>query len=648
MKQSLLALLTIAAIPFLIAWLVPDEHVIRRESIRTLLTEISSKLRSRSVEFDDVCLVAQSTSDLLTLRTSYADLRIAYKSAEPLLEYIDPISVTTYINGAPLPKLDVKSQFVDVLEPQGLQVIDELLYGDDTLTSEDLQQLRVLSSSLRTSLQAVTGLMITAPWTDRMIIEAARSGVMRITTMGITGFDRPASDPRITDDLPALETVRRMAELFRPALASRGGKVALVDIVTELIDSASLTLRSSTFDDLDRAEFIRTTLDPLYGRLLSIQLALEIELSTEIGPSEIIVNPTARSMFATDVLYPSASSGITRASITPNLVELGRTLFFDPILSATGERACASCHDPAHGFTDGRRASMAMGRTGTLDRNTPTLINAVHSRRFFSDLRAMRVRDVIAHVVTNEKEFNSTLLEMVGRLRTSDEYISLFSQAFGGKGPASVDATNVGIAISAYLTTLVSFDSRFDKYLRGEAVSISASERRGFSLFTGRAACASCHFPPTYAGYVPPSFIDSESEIIGVPLRHDTVKAIADPDPGRAGGIDRENALIYRGSFKTPTVRNIALTAPYFHNGAYTNLEDVVDLYARGGGRGIGLDVPFQTLPFDNLNLSTQDRTDLIAFMNALTDTTGLTRRPSRLPKVSTPSLRDRVIGGEY
>ncbi len=490
--------------------------------------------------------------------------------------------------------------------------------------------------------------MITAPWTDRMIIEAARSGVMRITTMGITGFDRPASDPRIIDDLPALETVRRMAELFRQALASRGGKVALVDIVTELIDSASLTLRSSTFDDLDRAEFIRTTLDPLYGRLLSIQLALEIELSTEIGPSEIIVNPTARSMFATDVLYPSASSGITRASITPNLVELGRTLFFDPILSATGERACASCHDPAHGFTDGRRASMAMGRTGTLHRNTPTLINAVHSRRFFSDLLAMRVRDVIAHVVTNEKEFNSTLLEMVGRLRTSDEYISLFSQAFGGKGPASVDATNVGIAISAYLTTLVSFDSRFDKYLRGEAVSISASERRGFSLFTGRAACASCHFPPTYAGYVPPSFIDSESEIIGVPLRHDTVKAIADPDPGRAGGIDRENALIYRGSFKTPTVRNIALTAPYFHNGAYTNLEDVVDLYARGGGRGIGLDVPFQTLPFDNLNLSTQDRTDLIAFMNALTDTTGLTRRPSRLPKVSTPSLRDRVIGGEY
>lgn len=648
MRHLLPTLLAVATIPFIIAWLVPDEHIKRRESFRAMITEISSNVRARSVAFDEACMAARSADDVSGLRRSYEDVRQTYKSIEPLAEYLDPSAVTTYLNGAPLPKLDVKSQFVDVLEPQGLQVIDEVLYGDDTLSSDDLLHLRTLSASLRTSLQAVTGMIIAAPWTDRMIIEAARSGVMRITTMGITGFDRPASEPKITDDLPALETIKRMAELFRPALAARGGKVALVDIVTELIDSATTTLRSSTFDGLDRAELIRTTLDPLYGRLLSIQLALDIELSTEIGPSEVIVNPTARSMFATDVLFPSAASGITRTSVTPNLIELGRTLFFDPILSSTGERACASCHDPARGFTDGRTTSLAMGRGGSLDRNAPTLVNAVHARRFFTDMRAMRVRDVIAHVVTNEKEFNSTLLEMVGRLRSSDEYIALFSQAFKVDGPGAIDATNVGIAISAYLTTLVSFDSRFDRYLRGEAVSISASERRGFSLFTGRAACASCHFPPTFAGYVPPSFTESESEIIGVPVRHDTINAKADPDPGRAGGIDRENAAIYRGSFKTPTIRNIALTAPYFHNGAYTNLEDVVDLYARGGGRGIGLDVPHQTLPFDNLNLSATDRTDLITFMKALTDTTGLTRRPSRLPKVSSPSLRDRVIGGEY
>lgn len=647
MKHTLLVLLVIACIPFVLAWLVPDEHVRRRESFRAMVADISSNVRAQSAAFDETCINAGTTADLSRIRHSYEELRSAYKSMEPLVEYIDPSAVSTYINGAPLPKLDVKSQFVDVLEPQGLQVIDEVIYGDDSLSNEDLLQLRALSSSLRTSMQAISGVMISAPWTDRMIIEAARSAVLRITAMGITGFDRPASEPQITDDLPALVTIKRSLELFGPALTSRG-KGALLNNAMSLVDAAASLMNSSTFNNIDRAVLIRTSLDPLYGRCADIQLALEIELSTEIGPSEVIVNPTARSMFQTDVLYPSAASGITRVSISPNLVELGRTLFFDPILSSNGERACASCHDPSRGFTDGRTTSIAMGRGGSLDRNAPTLINAVHARRFFSDLRAMRVRDVIAHVVTNESEFNSTLLEMVGRLRSSDEYITLFSQAFGGRGPESVDATHVGIAIGAYLTTLVSFNSRFDQYLRGEAVSISDAERRGFSLFMGRAACASCHFPPTYAGYVPPSFTDSESEIIGVPVRHDTFNALVDLDPGRAGGIDRENSVIYRGSFKTPTVRNIALTAPYFHNGAYTTLEDVVDFYARGGGRGIGLSVPYQTLPFDNLNLTLRDREDLVAFMKALTDTAGLTRRPTQLPRTSTRVLQKRVIGGEY
>jgi cytochrome c peroxidase len=329
-------------------------------------------------------------------------------------------------------------------------------------------------------------------------------------------------------------------------------------------------------------------------------------------------------------------------------VDLGRTLFFDPILSSTNDRSCASCHDPARAFTDGAPKSLALGRDGTLDRNAPTLINAVHSRRFFHDLRAMRVSDVVAHVLTNEREFNTGLLDVVGRLRTSDEYITMFSRAFSAPATSAIDPTNIGIAISAYLTTLVSFDSRVDRYLRGEDVTLSDSERRGFDLFMGKAACASCHFPPTFAGYVPPSFTESESEIIGVPLRRATEKAVADPDPGRAGGIVRENAVIYRGSFKTPTVRNVALTAPYFHNGSYDRLEDVVDFYVRGGGAGIGLSVPYQTLPFEKLELTARDQRDLVAFMEALTDTAGLTSRPQRLPPSSNPALNRRVVGGVY
>ncbi len=645
MRSFLLALLTVSTVPFVLAWLSPDEYSARRTAIRSIISERTSLLRVQGDSFDAACIRADANTS--SLRAAYEKLRAAYKSTEPLLEYLDPATITQSINGAPLKRLDTKSQFVDIIEPQGLQVIDEILFSDDSLSSTERIELRSLSAALRTSLVAFTGLTDATQWSDRMVFEAARSGVLRITAMGITGFDRPASEPQITDDIPALETIRLMCGVYRNALESTGHR-ALLDRVDFLLDTANTQLRTHSFNELDRAELIRTSLDPLYGAIADIQIALEIELSTEIGPSETIVNPSARSMFATDVLYPSAASGVSRASITPALVDLGRTLFFDPLLSSTGERACASCHDPSHAFTDGRTTSMALGRTGSLTRNAPTLINAVHSRRFFSDLRAMRVRDVISHVVTNDKEFNSSLLDMVGRVRMSDEYVTRFSTVFSTQGAHAVDASNISIAISAYLTTLVSFNSRFDRYLRGESVYVSAPERRGFSLFMGRAACASCHFPPTYAGYVPPSFIDSESEVIGVPRRPDTANAIIDPDPGRASGIARDNAAIYRGSFKTPTVRNVKLTAPYFHNGAYTSLEHVVDFYARGGGRGIGLDLPFQTLPFDNLQLSTQDRGDLVAFMNALTDTVGLTHRPTKLPAVSSPSLHARTIGGDY
>jgi cytochrome c peroxidase len=136
--------------------------------------------------------------------------------------------------------------------------------------------------------------------------------------------------------------------------------------------------------------------------------------------------------------------------------------------------------------------------------------------------------------------------------------------------------------------------------------------------------------------------------VIGVPLRADTANAIADPDVGRSGGIMRENSPIYRGSFKTPTLRNVALTSPYFHNGSYTTLSQVVDFYHRGGGAGIGIDLPHQTLPFDRLDLTQQDAQDLVAFMEALTDTSLKIVVPTRLPRFVSDKLNKRRIGGEY
>jgi cytochrome c peroxidase len=139
----------------------------------------------------------------------------------------------------------------------------------------------------------------------------------------------------------------------------------------------------------------------------------------------------------------------------------------------------------------------------------------------------------------------------------------------------------------------------------------------------GKAACATCHFAPVFGGALPPTLLESEPEAIGVPSRPDTAGARIDPDPGVAGF---DHATVHRHAFKTPSLRNVELTAPYMHNGVYRTLEDVVDFYDRGGGAGIGIELPNQTLSPEPLRLSVREKRDLIAFLGALTDTTQVGR----------------------
>jgi cytochrome c peroxidase len=134
----------------------------------------------------------------------------------------------------------------------------------------------------------------------------------------------------------------------------------------------------------------------------------------------------------------------------------------------------------------------------------------------------------------------------------------------------------------------------------------------------GKGRCGTCHFLPLFNGTMPPDFVLSEPEIIGTPTQPAARPAHLDPDPGR-GGFDHE--ATHLGAFKVPTLRNIALTAPYMHNGAFATLEQVVDFYDRGGGAGSGLKVPGQTLSLRHLNLARREKDDLVAFLQALTDT---------------------------
>jgi len=312
---------------------------------------------------------------------------------------------------------------------------------------------------------------------------------------------------------------------------------------------------------------------------------------------------------------------------------LGQALFFDPVLSGNGQRACASCHVPEHAFSDGKVRARAFNGD-MLARNTPSLVNAAYQPMQFDDARSLTLEDQLAVVLANDAEMRSSMDIAVSRVGRSAAYRDCFAATFAhqdsmGASVNPVTALRLRIALAAYLRSLTALNSRFDRAIRGESTRLSAAERRGFTVFMGKGRCGTCHFAPLFSGTAPPEFVESEVEVIGVPSRPVIRNAQVDPDSGRAD-VDHLSGNLH--AFKVPTVRNAELTAPYMHNGVYRTLEQVLDFYNRGGGMGIGARVPNQTLSSQPLGLTVREQRDIIAFIKSLTDTAGITGRPTSRP----------------
>jgi cytochrome c peroxidase len=325
---------------------------------------------------------------------------------------------------------------------------------------------------------------------------------------------------------------------------------------------------------------------------------------------------------------PYAPSGAPSAS--EELALLGERLFGDPALSGDGTRSCASCHNPGKAFADGLpRATSLAGRGHFVARNTPTLINAALQPIQFSDGRSPTLEDQVLEVLRSPAEMGSSVEIATDAVRRILSYRSAFARAFGDTSNGAVTSLRLRQALAAFVRTLESLNSPFDRAVRGDTNAMTSDERRGFTLFMGKARCGTCHFAPLFSGNTPPLYIGSDVEVIGTPA---TVAAPTrlDPDSGRAG-ID--HLPVHLRAFKTPSLRNVALTAPYMHNGAFRTLDDVVTFYDHGGGRGAGAPIANQTLEADSLRLSTSERRILIAFLGALTDTAAAGRGSPARPR---------------
>ena len=296
--------------------------------------------------------------------------------------------------------------------------------------------------------------------------------------------------------------------------------------------------------------------------------------------------------------------------------------------------SCASCHHPDKAFTDNLPKSKTNVPGKFTKRNSPTLIDAGYSSKFFWDMRVSDLERQVGHVISDSLEFNLNFVAIIDRLHQSKNYVKLFDEIYQQTSAKPINDRSISNAIAAYVNSLKSFNSPFDSYVRGENNNLNEGAKRGFNLFMGKANCGTCHFAPVFNGSVPPFYMDAESEVLGVMVNMDTIQPmLLDNDPGRsANGISTEARPHFNNSFKTVTVRNAGLTFPYMHHGGLKTLDEVMDFYNNGGGVGMGLEVENQTLSPDSLGLSAVEMKDIISFLHSLTDTTGLTRPVNNLP----------------
>ena len=480
------------------------------------------------------------------------------------------------------------------------------------------------------------------------LFDALRVEIFRISTLDIGNSDfiiEEAGMPSLNGSVDSW--LIYAGELFKEMPSSRQGlNSRWLSLSTQ---TQNFIQKNKSFNDFDRMYFIRNCLIPLSQLLNDVQRELKVPFKQKWSA----IRSEASSVYDKNVFNPDFFAPDPAAYYSAEKARLGELLFFDPILSDNNQRACASCHKPNVAFTDGLVKSTAFERVKDLARNSPTVINAGFQKKAFWDQRASSLEDQLDSVINNPDELHSSFENVIDKINSSPEYVELFYRAFSKTRKNGIARQDVKNAIAAYERTVNGLNSRFDQYMRGDVAKLTQQEVNGFNLYMGKARCGTCHFAPLFNGALPPFYEITDHHSIGVPLKDTMEKYKIDPDPG----LFKLNGNAFtKFSFKTPTVRNSALTAPYMHNGVFKTLEQVIEFYDHAGGNKFRQDfkpdmagLPFLTLIPTELKLTESEKKDLVSFIHALNDTSAA-RTPKRLPELKGKyaALNKRIVGGEY
>ncbi len=519
-----------------------------------------------------------------------------FKKLEPILSSLD-VENYGFLNQPNILKIE-EEDFTDIKikSPSGYQVLEELLFQENPDSLEILKHTNLITNRLKL-IQKNTAFSHLKPY---HFLWMFRKAIVRVALTGVTGFDSPVLENAVEESKIVYLSLKELLALMQEKFSDK----ALFYRWNNEIDY-TLDQFKGDFNNFDRYHFIKNHTHK--------QLQLWNETVKDwkvIFPFELALKNNTSSLFSKTTFNINYFSDEHQGNTSLQKIALGKKLFYDKKLSKNNEISCASCHQPEKMFTDGLKTSKGVTR------NSPTLLYAALQQAFFYDKRAGGLEGQISNVVENKNEFH-TDLKTIEKVIFSD---SSYSKAFKKIYPnTKINNSDIRNALASYIRSLLPFNSKLDKNINGLEETLTKNEIRGFNLFHGKAKCATCHFPPLFNGTVPPDYKESEIELLGVPKENDTIDAVISDDLGRYYVYKTPQRKHF---FKTPTIRNAAITGPYMHNGVYTTLEEVMDFYNRGGGAGIGIHQKYQTLPTDSLNLDVQEIKDIITFIKSLNEST--------------------------
>ncbi len=560
----------------------------------------------------NLLLISNNLDKKSSMQTYYHQAREHYKHIQLFVELCSPIEAKYHINGPLVPKSDPEYG-IKVFYPNGFQAIEEILFSNEE--NIDTIKLQTLLRDLTIQFDKLKIFYSTIQVKDEILLEMLQYELYRIVSLNLNGYDATITLTGLQETIWCLDGMEQLIRSFTSY--NKGNKQAkdlYQTILKQIDDCRNMLEKGNDYNSFDRLLFIKAYINPLNKSIVQYHNAIAIPWSDHKKAlnlnSEYLFGEESFNMRFFSIYYNNTQNLDLKSKI-------GEKLFFDPILSGNNSRSCATCHDPKLAFTDGFPKSIAMNGEDELNRNAPTLVNVAFQQSFFYDGRVYQLEQQAIDVIHNPLELNKNLMDIPTQLKQNKTYRALFAKAFEGTSDTAITPYAILVCIAEYERKLVSLNSRFDRYLRGEETAMNKREINGYNIFGGKGLCGSCHFFPIFNGTVPPIFKDTEFEVLGTSSTADNTSL--DSDEGRYSVTQNE---IHKFGFKTPTVRNIELTGPYMHNGIYNTLEEVIEFYHKGGGIGFGFDVPNQTLPFDSLQLTNTEKEDIVLFLKTLTDTT--------------------------